>query len=175
METEEKPSETRQGADQTSRNCTKCLERKPYEQFHRTTKSKSGRRAVCASCAKEHNTGHYWANREKRIAQVRQWIDSNPEKHLSYALRRYGITPEDYQAMLVSQANGCAICRLPCVSGNRLSVDHCHTSGAVRGLLCRDCNTSLGKFKDNQDLLIRAAIYLHAAKRRQSTDTRAGS
>lgn len=76
-------------------------------------------------------------------------------------LRYYGITIEQYEILLKNQNGGCAICFSPTGSnGKRLSVDHNHETGEVRGLLCDDCNTGLGKFKDNPNLLAIAINYL---------------
>ena len=78
----------------------------------------------------------------------------------SYA-RYYGITLEEYEILLTKQNNSCAICNAPTGSnGKRLSVDHNHQTGEVRGLLCDDCNIGLGKFKDNSNLLAIAINYL---------------
>ena len=75
---------------------------------------------------------------------------------------KYGITVEDYDRMLASQDGHCALC--PTVTGmgqkTRLHVDHCHNTGKIRGLLCFDCNTGLGKFKDKIDLIEKAFCYL---------------
>jgi hypothetical protein len=63
--------------------------------------------------------------------------------------------------MFATQGGVCAICSAPDESlKKRLCVDHCHTTGAVRGLLCDNCNTALGKFRDNADTLRRAITYL---------------
>lgn len=74
----------------------------------------------------------------------------------------YGITAEDYERMLVAQDGGCAICGSDNAEGRggMLHVDHCHSTGKVRGLLCDQCNHGLGKFKDDQALLQRAIEYL---------------
>lgn len=82
-----------------------------------------------------------------------------------YRLKKYGITPEDYDAMYVRQEGKCAICRQPETnklkgSTARLSVDHNHQTGKIRGLLCNLCNTGLGKFKDSCKLLKAAALYV---------------
>lgn len=75
---------------------------------------------------------------------------------------QYGITLEQYDAMLEAQNNGCAICGVsPEQNGRRLDIDHCHTSGKVRGLLCTNCNTGIGKFNDDPDLLAEAMKYLY--------------
>lgn len=72
----------------------------------------------------------------------------------------YGITLDQYAAMLVEQRGGCAICRQTCPTGQHLAVDHDHKTGAVRGLLCFGHNTGMGKFNDDPELLRRAADYL---------------
>lgn len=75
-------------------------------------------------------------------------------------LREYGITQADYDRMLDEQGGVCLICAGTRPDGKPLYVDHCHTSGAVRGLLCTQCNTGLGMFSDDPDRLLAAAAYL---------------
>ena len=70
--------------------------------------------------------------------------------------RRYGITAEDADAMLEAQGGLCAICR----AAPAAHVDHDHVTGAVRALLCFNCNGGLGQFKDDPDLLHAAAYYV---------------
>lgn len=73
---------------------------------------------------------------------------------------RYGITVEEYNEKSAAQEHRCAICGSRCVTGRRLAVDHCHVTGAIRGLLCANCNTGLGKFKDDPWILKAAIDYL---------------
>ena len=72
----------------------------------------------------------------------------------------YGITFDDYEAMLKAQNGLCAICGGQCSVKKRLSVDHDHTTGAVRGLLCIKCNCAIGYLKDSTDLARKALEYL---------------
>ena len=67
---------------------------------------------------------------------------------------------QEYERFLSEQDGVCAICLKPCQTGQRLSVDHDHVTGAVRGLLCRRCNSGLGHFQDSLDLLKKALMYL---------------
>ena len=86
-----------------------------------------------------------------------------PEKMRRYNLTKYGITPEIYSSMLEEQNHKCKICGSNDMSenkGNKLHVDHCHETGLVRGLLCAKCNTGLGAFKDDRNLLYEAILYL---------------
>jgi hypothetical protein len=74
----------------------------------------------------------------------------------------YGITQEQYDDMLDEQNGGCFICDK--ITESNLHVDHCHTNGNIRGLLCSACNKGLGLFNDNPEFLRRAADYLEARR-----------
>jgi len=79
----------------------------------------------------------------------------------------YGLTLSQYETMLRAQNACCAICGKPEVRvrmerRTSLNVDHDHTTGKVRALLCYNCNSGLGHFKDSPNLLWRAAAYLRA-------------
>ncbi len=93
---------------------------------------------------------------------------SKDKSRLKY---RYGITPNEYMLMLESQAYKCSICNKEESMINkktnlpfRLSVDHDHYSGKVRSLLCRNCNSGLGKFKDMVKIIENALAYLKKHK-----------
>lgn len=73
-------------------------------------------------------------------------------------VHRYGITVDQYKEMLEKQKNLCAICKKS--KEEKLSVDHCHKTKKVRGLLCGSCNRGLGMFMDDIDLLRNAIEYL---------------
>jgi len=77
----------------------------------------------------------------------------------AYLKKRYGLTIEDYDALLAAHDGRCDICRIP-LTGDERCLDHCHTSGAVRGWLCRGCNLVLGHAKDDPARLRAAAAYL---------------
>jgi hypothetical protein len=75
--------------------------------------------------------------------------------------RAYGLTMADFTALLDEQGGVCAICKGGRSGpGNRLHVDHDHTTGVVRGLLCSRCNTAVGLLRDDPRLAIAAADYL---------------
>jgi hypothetical protein len=81
------------------------------------------------------------------------------ERHM---VRKYGVTLADYEAMLAVQGGRCAICHV--TEGSQrygvFHVDHCHSTGRVRGLLCRGCNHMLGVVGDSVEALERAISYL---------------
>lgn len=77
-----------------------------------------------------------------------------------YYQRTYGITLEEYGQRFLRQGGVCAICNARPTKDGPLAVDHDHTTGAVRGLLCRGCNVGLGCFTDNVAHMGRAIAYL---------------
>lgn len=78
------------------------------------------------------------------------------------AFKHHGLEPHEFDRMFNEQNGVCAICGKECASGKRLAIDHNHTTGRVRGLLCSNCNTSLGGFMDSEELLMSAVSYLRA-------------
>lgn len=156
------------------KTCTKCGQSKPVLSFYLHRGTRDGRAAYCAECQKTSTRAWKAANREKASEQLAAWAAANPGKkkrnHRQYWLKMYGLDQESYTAMLEAQRGVCAICELPeryidsrTGEPRRLSVDHCHTSGKVRGLLCGRCNRSIGQFADDHERLSRAAAYLREA------------
>lgn len=106
-------------------------------------------------------------NPEKMKQATRSWYERNTE-HVKtnarkYKLRdSYNITPVEYDQLLKAQNLQCAICQTDKPTGRWkvFAVDHCHTTGKVRGLLCNECNRGMGLLKDSPDLLQKALNYL---------------
>src|SRR5262245_37438199 len=122
-----------------------------------------------AEKVRTYNRAWYAAHKEAITArQRRDWAENPYWKSEEWARRSrnrrlkvmYGLTIEDYDALLARQGGACAICRKP--PEQRLCVDHCHTTKKVRRLLCRRCNLGIGYFGDDPRLLRRAAAYLEA-------------
>ena len=92
----------------------------------------------------------------------RQYRDrKRNEKHGQWILKTYGITADEYQAIYDAQGGKCAICQRATGVTKKLSVDHDHKTGEVRGLLCTQCNRYvLGHLRDSVSALIRAVMYL---------------
>ena len=94
------------------------------------------------------------------LKQRKAWYQKNKTKMADQnRIRKFGVSVEEYERMLVEQGGGCKICGNT-NSGKRLAVDHDHQTGQVRGLLCSACNVGLGMFKDSTDLLRRAINHL---------------
>lgn len=99
---------------------------------------------------------------EKFRAERRAYYAKNKSSWLDrFRIAKYGVTPELYAEMLAEQQGKCPICGLQFDGSPRQEhVDHDHVTGKVRGVLCRDCNLGLGRFKDNPDALASAIRYL---------------
>lgn len=120
-----------------------------YENKNRDTinENKRNRRALDKSYQKE-----YYLRNKDRIT----------ERTNIYKLKTmYGITPEIYEQMRIDQNNCCAICSVDFNEiPRRPDIDHCHRTGKVRALLCWSCNGGLGQYKDDPQLMRKAADYL---------------
>lgn len=134
------------------RKCDKCHEIKPLTEFYKTSrkndKDPNARHHECKECAK---------------ALIRASREANPDKHKDYHLRRaYRITLAQFNRMVLAQGSKCACCGTD-KSGskhNQWCVDHDHVTGAVRELLCKDCNIVLGIIEDSPKHLQRLLQYI---------------
>ena len=121
---------------------------------------------------KEYHAKWYEENKEKRLKQISEYSKSQPKewhqaKGRKYHLKkRYNITQQEYETKLASQDYKCAICGKDALDNRRgnkidpLHVDHCHETNKLRDLLCHACNSGLGQFKDNIEILQKAIDYL---------------
>lgn len=113
----------------------------------------------CARCGK--NKGPKYADKKycyRCTSDVKK--DASTKAHRARVAKVYGIGPDDYDAMYAAQDGRCAICRRATGKTRRLSVDHDHATGKVRGLLCRVCNDMLGHARDEPLFFMRAWLYL---------------
>lgn len=136
--------------------CTKCglsaESDSDLSLFPKDKSKPSGYRNQCKAC---------------RSIVASKWKHKNAEKNgltraNSHLKRRYGITLDDYDKMLKLQDGKCAICGTSELAKgkSRFAVDHCHSTGKVRGLLCTNCNSGIGKLQDDKDLVMKAYEYL---------------
>ncbi len=111
---------------------------------------------------------YYLKNKEKIKANAKEYCKNNSNgRRNSRFKREYNFTLEEYILLHNKQEGVCAICGLPESALDNtsqqvkfLAIDHCHTTGDIRGLLCTLCNTAIGKFKDNPIIIRKAASYL---------------
>lgn len=162
------------------KKCTKCEVEQPLTNYHAHPKHKYHPR--CKPCRAEDQRAYYVANPDKftvykararnetveeREARIQRRKAEAPAKRKLAKWRIHirntlGVTPEMYDVMYEAQGGKCAICGTTDPGGKRarFSIDHCHTSGAIRGLLCVSCNSGLGYFKDDMGRLNAAITYL---------------
>lgn len=137
-----------------SKICNKCYIEKDITNFYFRTDTNKYRN-TCNDCRNKYNLELYHKNeKQKENHRKASW------KH--QIKKNYGITPEEYYDMLDEQEGRCKMCNthIDDLPIHNLYVDHCYTTGRIRGLLCNSCNTGLGMFRDRQDLLLKAKEYL---------------
>ncbi|GHF49430.1 recombination endonuclease VII [Streptomyces morookaense] len=111
--------------------CLRCGETKPHSEWHRNATASDGLSTRCKACrAAEGRAGHL--------------------------KRTYGITEAQRDEMITAQAGVCCIC----LAASAVHVDHCHETDRVRGVLCFNCNSALGKLRDDVGVMRRAIAYL---------------
>lgn len=151
------------------RICRKCLReyKRKWVSLNRDKCSVYGKRS-------------YMKNRERQLEAKRIYRSTLQRKYRSkykkktsewsrrhHLKKKYGISLDDYEEMFLRQRGLCAVCEKPQskkrrgrVIVKRLSVDHCHVTGIVRGLLCDKCNVGIGLLGDSSQALRKALNYL---------------
>lgn len=161
------------------KKCSKCGELKPLSSFYRAGgNARDGLRGDCIPCNLAEKAARHRENPEPARERTRRWRQANQERasanhqafvasggkrladRKSYLKRKYGMTVEQYDAMLEAQGGGCFICGRAPREDISLHVDHDHSTGAVRAILCFRCNNALADFQEDPKLLRKAAIYL---------------
>jgi hypothetical protein len=134
------------------KTCKACGEEKPREEFGPHGVAKNGVKSWCRACEAARAKAYRAADKDRVAAINRR----------SLLKTRYGMTEKVFSMLLAAQDSCCAICGTsdPGGRGDGFVVDHCHSTGKIRGLLCTKCNTGLGQFKDDPDVLAKAIKYL---------------
>lgn len=136
-----------------SKVCTKCKTEQPFSEFSKKKKYKDGLSSWCKECHREYDRN--WNKNQEPVKKTERGRRNKLKQS-------YGITVEQYTEMLIKQNHKCGVCQKDEteVHKKRLFVDHCHTTGNVRGLLCHNCNTAIGLLKDSVQTALQAATYL---------------
>lgn len=132
--------------------CKECGVVKSCREFHVQGLSQRKRKPWLCSYCKSCN----------KTRMKKYFVDSREVQRNAYYFRKYNITLEEYEKLLDEQGGVCKICKSSDPGSHYafFPVDHDHTTGSVRGLLCDSCNRGLGYFKDNPHLLQEAMRYL---------------
>jgi hypothetical protein len=134
--------------------CQRC----PTEFVRKIRRRCSNGLILCSSCKRE----EAYRRRQPKLAAQRSTPQAR-RRARKYWLRRYGLDPASWLALWRGQGGCCAICK------GRLTrklavVDHCHTTGRVRGLLCRHCNWALGALGDTPEAIRNLLKYVEALR-----------
>lgn len=144
--------------------CNRCGEAKPLAEF-----PQNGKGTIRPDCKRCHSArvNAYSATRKdaKRLYNAKYYAEN--KEWLTKAMRRrnkitrYGITPEQWVAMLDSQGGVCAACGTDVPhTAKGWHTDHCHETGKVRGILCANCNSALGFLGDSPERILALYVYL---------------
>ena len=157
--------------------CGRCKINQTKKNFGKDTRRKDMLNITCKTCICKYNQ----INREKNNKRSNEWYLKNKDlvrskakeiyhKHKdkikinsrkNHLLRKFKMSIDEYNTKLIQQNNRCKICEKSSTDEiNNFAVDHCHSTGVVRGLLCRSCNTGIGKLKDSIELLKKAQLYI---------------
>ena len=135
--------------DVQSKVCTKCKEEKPLTEYSKAKSNRLGVQSYCKVCQKAHGR-KYKSSPSYKVRRKHQDL-----------VRRYGLTLNEYEARLEAQGYKCVTCNEDLGDNpNHIHVDHCHSTGKVRGILCTHCNRALGAVKDNPGTLKNLQLYL---------------
>lgn len=146
----------------TEKTCNKCNRTLPIVNFRAAKTTADRHHNACNDC--EATRWKTWYAEDNDLKKIKNSIrnkayfktDNGQENELRKKLRRYGITLEDYVQLLIRCEGLCEICH----ENEAYAIDHDHTTGKVRGLLCNTCNLALGTFKDDKNLMSAAILYL---------------
>lgn len=171
------------------KRCVRCGEEKPHAAFAVKRSNLDGLQRHCRECGAEYHRlrqealgkkvrprvktpeGHKYCHRCGEIKPHAEWDRNSTasdglstrckacraiEGRAGHLKRQYGITEAQRDEMISSQMGICSIC----LAAPAVHVDHCHETGRVRGVLCFNCNSAIGKLGDDPDTLRRAIAYL---------------
>lgn len=133
---------------ESKKKCSKCKEIKSLDKFGKKTFNKDGLNHYCKIC-------------ENNRSKLKYLKPDQKEKRKYYnILRLYNLTKDEYFLKLDNQNHKCSICLRVLINKKETHVDHCHTTGKVRDILCSNCNHILGAVKEDIEYLNKIIDYL---------------
>jgi hypothetical protein len=154
------------------KTCTQCRETKPISEFNRCSakaRYKDGYLSCCRECRRLANNA-----RKLELRSDPAWVEKNKWRRKSHRLRgNYGIDIHEFNRMLANQQERCGLCDKPFTNDQPPRVDHCHTTGRIRGLLHPNCNAFIGLANEDIHKLEMAIHYLRLHKFQVEEDANA--
>lgn len=159
----------------TTKCCNKCGEEKLFSEYHKDKTKKDGLFTRCKSCVNSYNREYMFARRKsdpeffkksakeskkycaERRAKDPEYVEQQRSKKL---FQKYGITLEEKVKKLEAQKYQCVTCFRVLPTHSEAAVDHCHSTGVIRDLLCSQCNIAIGMIKDDPTVAENLASYL---------------
>lgn len=148
------------------KKCSRCKEERTLSDFHRNRSTWDGYASECKPCLRARRTQFRYSNPEEYRKQNRENARKKRQRQVDRCgaaksvLAVYDLTEDQFIALREKQGNRCSICGQTPHAPERFHIDHDHATGAIRGLLCRHCNSGLGFFKDDVGRLAAAIGYL---------------
>lgn len=130
------------------KECYACGSTLPFSRYGPDDRRYDGLRGDCRDC-------HNRKSRDTRRKHLKRMRDYDKK---TYYQKNYGISKEEYESMVSERGGKCQICNT--IPDKKLRVDHCHSSGKIRDLLCHNCNTALGHVKDNPEIIKSMLAYI---------------
>lgn len=152
-----------------TKHCKKCNKEKEYTQFYKNNSNRDRLSSWCKECSNASQKERYINNKESISKKASIRYQKNKEEHKRKGKqwrykKVYGISFEDFEQLKKDQNGKCYICEKQFIEGSvsdaKAVLDHCHTTGKIRKVLCNRCNSAMGWFEDNPVLLEKAADYL---------------
>ena len=154
------------------KHCKGCDETKPLNEFGPNKAKKDGKQGYCKPCQRLSNRNSRARNSHKPCTRC----NKNPRAGKDAICKtcrdhyKYGLTKE--QSEHFRSIKACQVCgKTKETSGKRLALDHCHTTGKARGILCRNCNVALGFLNDDPVLIRSLEMYVNNAHYRNEQAT----
>lgn len=143
----------------TEKVCPRCRKSLPRSEFEIRWNGHTD--SYCAPCERAYN-----AERQRQYVRAHPELRTRIQRcNRRVKLKRFGLSLEQYEAMVEQQNGLCAICMQPPRNGRALDVDHCHKSQRVRGLLCSPCNLMIGLVAESVEHLAAMVAYLSSQRR----------
>jgi len=154
------------------KTCTTCGITKLPTEFHGVGSDSNLSRASCKVCTRANNKArsktkpkkrkhvrYFWTRERKHQFKIKILLSLEEKRQDRNLRNRYGISLREYRDLFETQNGVCAICGRGAGKRN-LHVDHCHKTGRIRALLCSNCNSTLGKVRDDINILNKLIEYL---------------
>jgi len=149
------------------KKCSLCKVTKSFSDFYFSKQKKDGYDSWCKKCKLKNNKKYVQDHLKEKREYRHNYHLKNRDKSLMQSKYnnlqiKYGITSKEYDQLIKSQNYSCKICSADISGKGKSQIDHCHITGRIRGILCRDCNLGLGFFKDSLKTMIAAIEYIDA-------------